>query len=410
MQKEMRYFAMRLSFRFKIVVLLTLGAVCALSLMYIVAARAAGPATLNAGQSKQWHIVSLPNGGKSMTFTSISAVSATDIWAVGTKGKNSAHALIAHWNGSKWSLVPFPVPQGSFSEGFSGVVALASNNVWAVGQSSTHTLIEHWNGSKWSIVPSPNPSGTNNRFLASVSAHTANDIWAAGGYEGPNSFDLTLVEHWNGSKWSIVPSPSPDASLTGDDLAAVQALSANNVWASGFADAGGSDQGITPTLIEHWNGSSWSVVSSPAVKNAANYLTGMAAIATNNIWAVGSSMTNTTNQSATLIEHWNGSKWSITPSSTPANSSSSLNAVATHTGSDIWAVGNSLSNSSNVQKPLTEHFDGSKWNVVSAPTISGQIACNFSGVAMVGSNAWAVGGCIDNFTNQNATALIEFYG
>src|SRR5437773_2689182 len=83
-------------------------------------------------------------------------------------------------------------------------------DAWAVGIQSSgsrwHTLVEHWDGTAWSIVPSPNP-GSDNNYLQTVAAASADDIWAAG-YYWNGSADRTLTEHWDGTAWSIVPSPN----------------------------------------------------------------------------------------------------------------------------------------------------------------------------------------------------------
>src|SRR5204862_547524 len=91
---------------------------------------------------------------------------------------------------------------GSRSSYLSGVAAVSANDIWAVGGS----LIEHWDGSNWSVVPSPSPSaGYSN--LYGVAAVSANDVWAVGS-SGYDPFQ-TLTEHWNGRSWSVVPSPNP---------------------------------------------------------------------------------------------------------------------------------------------------------------------------------------------------------
>src|SRR5439155_966267 len=131
------------------------------------------------------------------------------------------------------------------------VSALAENDVWAVGVSYNtertlgSTLIEHWNGSRWSVVPSPNPSSSVNMINA-VAAVSANDVWAVG--TAPTSTDTVLILHWNGTAWSVVPNPTNGIPLA--NLAALAVISANDIWAVGSGFIG--DEGATATL--HWNG------------------------------------------------------------------------------------------------------------------------------------------------------------
>ncbi len=87
-------------------------------------------------------------------------VSANDVWAVGYTSPPQTQ-LIEHWNGTQWSIINSPKVTGGL---FGGVAAISSNDVWVVGYKSfktklekgQETLTEHWNGTTWSIVPSPN--------------------------------------------------------------------------------------------------------------------------------------------------------------------------------------------------------------------------------------------------------------
>ena len=212
----------------------------------------------------------------------VAAVSASDVWAVGTHGSSSGNrALTERWNGSSWSIVK-SLNAGSYENELSGVAVVAANDVWAVGayrdsEATFQTLIEHWNGSSWSIVPSPSPSSSGN-YLSGVTAVSASNIWAVG-YQG-----TTLIEHWNGSNWSVVPSPSPGGN-DNNFLISVATVFSNSVWAVGvYQDGSGNYQ----TLIEHWNGSSWSVVPSPNPGISYSALAGVVRVpTTHQVWAAG---------------------------------------------------------------------------------------------------------------------------
>jgi hypothetical protein len=156
-----------------------------------------------------------------------------------------------------------------------GVVALATNNVWAVGYSGAgyfSTLTEHWDGSAWSIVPSPNDESD---VLYGVSKTGPNDIWAAGDSQSSFGYYFATIEHWNGSNWSIVPSVSngPHSHLYG-----LAAVSPGDVWAVGTDS--------TYPLIERWNGSSWNIFSSPLPAQG-GALFGVTAISPCDVWAAG---------------------------------------------------------------------------------------------------------------------------
>jgi hypothetical protein len=138
-----------------------------------------------------------------------------DVWVIGdiTHGTSNPppQALIERWNGKRWNIVPSPFSALGIS--LFGITALASNDIWVVGKSSDFTLTEHWNGRLWSVFPSPNLSSLSNS-LYSVTAISSNDVWAVGSYltNGDNSFYRTLIEHWDGAHWSIVSSPNDGTS------------------------------------------------------------------------------------------------------------------------------------------------------------------------------------------------------
>ena len=165
-------------------------------------------------------------------FRGVSADAANDIWAVGYSGLNFV-TFSEHYDGTSWTLVRTP-DVGSGPNVLNGVVALAPNNVWAVGYSTasqmpppgqydvpSKTLIEHYDGTSWSVVPSPNV-GPNSQYqsnkLYGITAVSPTDIWAFGSYfaASGNGNQMTLLLHWDGTSWSLNPSPSPEP---GDFLA-----------------------------------------------------------------------------------------------------------------------------------------------------------------------------------------------
>ena len=94
-------------------------------------------------------------------------------------------------------------------------------------------------------------------------------------------------------------------------LNAVAAVSAHNIWAVGYSISGSGEQ----PLIEHWDGTKWSILPSPnSGPTADDALDGVTAISPNNVWAVGSNMNTGSTPGQSLIEHWDGVQWSIVSS------------------------------------------------------------------------------------------------
>jgi hypothetical protein len=204
-----------------------------------------------------WSIVTSPSpspGTTDAVLIGVACPSKTSCYAVGHYATDSARkTLVEHWNGTSWSIVTGPDPIGGF---LSGVSCPSKTSCYAVGGYSTKTVVEPWNGTSWSIVTTPNPTGAN---LSAVSCRSKTSCYAVGNYS-TDSAPKTLVERWNGTSWSIVTSPNP-AGATYSDLTGVSCPSKTSCSAVGFfyTDSSFNEK----TLVENWNGTSWSIVTSP---------------------------------------------------------------------------------------------------------------------------------------------------
>jgi hypothetical protein len=321
-------------------------------------------------------------------------LSASNGWAVGFSNGNKAQTVTEHWNGRTWKVVPSPDPGGSSAyNALSGVTAVSSSNVWAVGTyvkgSALLTLIEHWNGTAWQAVPSPNPVGTSgDNELRAVTAISARNVWAVGNTGSADGPPQTLIEHWDGKAWTVVPSPNPSF---WDGLYGVTATSARNVWAVGLDFVSGLDE---RTVIERWNGTAWRQVRSPnpgPPGSTTDFLDGVAATAAGNVWAVGSS------SDGALIEHWGGAAWKVVKSPSLKGIFSGVAAVSSRSA---WAVG--FYTNGTVQT-LIEHWNGTAWRKVTSPDPGGPANSNqLNAVTATSSrNAWAVGGYSSGTAKRN---------
>ena len=280
-----------------------------------------------------WTVVSTPSPGSGDSeLLSVTSVSRSDAWAVGLFG---VRPLIEHWNGKTWSLVPSP-DFGRRGAQLRSVSAVSARDVWAVGSvgskkndGTDQTLIEHWTGSGWKVVPSPDPGHDN--FLAAVSASPGGGVWAVGRFSSTSGQDQPLILRWNGRRWARAGSPIG----VGKVLSAVTAISASDAWAAGF---GLNKAGVDTALMLHWNGRTWARAASPA-PGFGSVVSGLAAASAGSVWATGGFVAG--GRSRTLILHWNGTSWAQVTS--PDLAESELFAVAASpdngTVSNIWAVG-----------------------------------------------------------------------
>jgi hypothetical protein len=172
--------------------------------------------------------------------------------------------------GSGWSMESVDA-DASLNEGLSSVSCLASEACWAVGfaENSSHvtqTLVEQWTalGAGLTVVPSPDTSSSQANQLTSVACVTASDCWAVGGADTGVGGDVqNLVEQYNGSSWSIVPSPDTSSSQP-NELEGIVCPSSTDCQAVGLSENGS----VYQTLSEQYNGSSWSIVPSPDVTSS----------------------------------------------------------------------------------------------------------------------------------------------
>jgi hypothetical protein len=334
-----------------------------------------------------WSIVPSANSSSSQlnSLNQVSCVTASDCWAVGSVGMGpfDSMTLAEHWNGGVWSIVPTPNPSASTLNVFNGVFCLSSSDCWATGlgngtNTDDQTLAEHWNGSTWSIVPTPNPSSVS--ILGGVHCNGSMDCWTVGHEAGQ-----TLAEHWNGTAWTVVATPNTGPTEE-NELGNVGCVSATDCWAVGDGVVGAVEQ----TLAEHWNGSAWSIISTPdSSPSQQNALADVACLSGTDCWAVGFQDTGAGGDQQTLAEHWNGAAWSIVTTGTlPSTQGNYLVDVSCVSSTNCWAVG--ASNASGVGGTLAEHWDGSAWTV--APTPSASYRTVFGGVSCPSvSTCWAVG-------------------
>jgi hypothetical protein len=232
---------------------------------------------------------------------------------------------------------------------------------------------------RWKVVPSPNP-GDQANYLSSVVTIGASDAWAVGAWYRPSSTPGTLTTHWDGSAWMMVPSPNATAGY--NELYGVDAVSSSDIWTVGYANI--AAYGTEKTLVEHWNGTAWTIVPSQNLGTDANFLYGVAAISANDVWAVGEGHSHDISSGVTMAEHWNGAAWSIVPTPNIGLKANALYAVEAVATDDVWAFGESDGHGA-----IAMHYNGTAWTIVPTPA-TGDSALQ-SAVALAANDIWAVG-------------------
>jgi hypothetical protein len=291
----------------------------------------------------------------------VAALSASDAWAVGVHEPlpKGIYPLTWHWDGKRWTVVrcPSPVTGNPIRSELVAVAIEAPDDVWAVGDWSpierhapSYALIEHWNGIRWSMVPAPLPPGhTTTGPIIAVTAISPTAAWAYG--------DGGIIR-WDGKRWRFVTKP-PRRGL-GTELTGMAVISARDIWMVGTT-------GVTKfrALAEHWNGSKWTTAPTPYSINGwtkKTILFGVAGSSASNVWAVGWYQSGPgPSQYSTLVEHWDGTRWQVQPSPEGPRSGpeSQLFGVTALNRTSAWAVGDSSG-----PVPLIEHWNGAHWRAM----------------------------------------------
>ncbi len=279
--------------------------------------------------------------------------------------------LAEGWNGSSWTIRASPNPGGENGGVLNGVSCTSPSACTAVGTynngGSIETLAERWDGTSWTIQSTPNPSGSNNSVLDGVSCTSPSACTAVGQYDSAGT-NVTLAERWDGTSWTIQTTPNP-----GDSASSV--LSGVSCTSATACTAVGSGAGAA--LAERWDGTSWTIQAIPSPSGAtASGLSGVSCTSAIACTAIGGY--SSPGLSGTLAERWDGTSWTI--QTTPNPSGAGLSGVSCASATACTAVG--VYNGSGNRQPLAESWDGTSWTIQTMPNpTSGHYGSFLSGVS-----------------------------
>ncbi len=358
----------------------------------------ATPSPAGASTGPSWSLT--PSSNSSTTqdnyLYGVSCTSPTACVGVGSysTGANQL-TLVETWDGTAWTVTPSPDGSTANDNYLYGVSCTSPSACVAVGSfydgTTYRTLIETWDGTTWSITPSPNSSPTQDNYLNGVSCTSPTACVAVGNFYDTTN-DKTLIEMWDGSTWSIVPSPNGSPAQE-NLLNGVSCTSATACVAAGFFSDGTNNQ----TLVETWDGTTWSITPSPGASPAQDdYFNGVSCSSATDCVAVGRTYNGTNSQ--TLVETWDGTTWSVasSPDSSPSQNNE-LTGVSCTTTTACVAVGYSFNGTDN--QTLIETWDGTAWSVTPSPNASPTHDNYFTSVSCASLTACVAAGYFSNGTN-----------
>jgi hypothetical protein len=424
---------------------------------YSISSSGSAKALAEAWNGTSWNVEVVPEP-QGATYVSLAGVSCTALGhctAVGAYDLSSGKqlTLVAVRSGASWSIQTSPDPRRATGSGFSAVSCLSLDVCTAVGSYTTPsdktlTLAEVWDGTSWKIQTSPNPLGADTSYLPGVACTAGSceaagyDIassgifaplaeifeagsWsiqtipnptgnitselygsscsspdacaAVGSYYINTSGDVvTLAQAWNGTSWKIEATPNP-AGSTLSELSSVSCTSADACTAVGFY---GAESGLE-TLAEAWRGSSWSIEQTPSPPGATgSELSSVSCSSADVCTAVGQEV-NSSRETITLVEAWNGNSWKIQASPNPPGATTSeLSGVSCPSSHSCTAAGYAL-DSSGVGVTLAEVWDGTAWDLQKTPNPEGAVR----GSVLEGVSCYASGSCISVGYDTNSSGV-----
>jgi hypothetical protein len=345
-----------------------------------------------------WTLTSTPSpSNNGNTLRGITATSPVAIWAVGDRETGTGtNTLVQRFDGTNWQVVASPNPGAVRECGYGNVltdVAASGNDVWAVGYFWSCTVFRpltlRWTGTSWQRLAAPTPNGSGNTSLEAVAVRQG-DAWAVGSYVTTTDAVLPLIIRWNGTAWTRIPA-APLPNVQHATLRAVAIASENDVWAAGTMRNPTSNR--METLIQRWNGTTWTVVPSPNPSlSGANTITALAVVSPTDVWAVGD-FEAWWGGRVTLTLRWDGATWRVVQSpNATANygASNVLDAVVAAGAEEVWAMGHFEAYQTGLnQRSLTMRWNGTTWSIVPSPA-PGQ-AASLTSATVVGGQVWAAG-------------------
>jgi len=341
----------------------------------------------SAALASGWSLESapFPAGASDGNLHGVSCSSPGACAAVGSLFVSASSVLAEGWDGASWSLQSVPSPTGSRS-GLDAVSCTSRNACTAIGtayslsgiSSVSVALAEHWNGARWSMQPSATVQDASLMGLSCASPRFCVAVGSKASRSNP-----VLIERWNGIKWSTQRTPSIPNPLY---LAGVSCSAPSACTAVGdYAQFGGPQGG--GALVERWNGRRWSIEQTAKPSRATGWWLHAVSCASKSACTAAGGYNTDARSGLMLVERWNGTSWSIQRPVSPAGAasgspgSSSLSGVSCPSGTACTAVGGYYDAARLHQLSLAERWNGVRWSIQRTPTPAGATGSVLSGVS-----------------------------
>jgi hypothetical protein len=273
-----------------------------------------------------------------------------------------------------WVIEPVPVTPTDAGV-LSAVSCLPDGTCTAVGNAGgdeefINSLIEHWDGTTWTQVPSPNVRGSrSDTILTAVSCSDDNDCLAVGYFVASTATNVAVDSYaavWNGTTWAAAVPPHVGDKDSSSSLSGVSCLAPDDCEAVGGFQAGNVIAESRPIALL-WNGSAWvrQPVANPQAENGSN-LSAVDCTSATSCVAVGNyAYADIAN--AVFAEQWNGGGWSLDKQANPGGNDVNIDSgVSCRSVTHCVSVGQWMT-VRGASEPLVERSTGRNWQQVSVP-------------------------------------------
>lgn len=335
-----------------------------------------------------WQFVSAPDIGDGAGLVGIDGVAENDVWAVGSYSNGSFdQTLIEHWDGAQWNVVPSPNAAAQ-SNRLGAVVALATNDAWALGATDESSFLVRWNGTAWNFAPTPQGVSV---YFDSIDGTASDNVWIGG-----IVVEKPYAARWDGTQWLEM---TPPTLLATARIQRIITIASNQVYVLAVAyDETTQPYPVSRTyFVLRWDGADWTTfgefTSYRGVHGSWPSINDLAVIAANDIWLVGDDFEYVLGSSFT-IRRWDGTTWQDLPSPPYTGRQAFLTAIAAKSSVEAWVVGSHEREWFGARVPLLSQWNGTAWNTLSPFAL--EIHSGLRELALVGDTIWLVGHQGDN--------------
>jgi hypothetical protein len=337
-----------------------------------------------------------PSGPPNAALTNVSCPATTFCMAVGTSDFGFDRLGISlvgpiatfaeRWDGSAWTVLP--TPAAGLSPGLVSVSCASPTFCVAVGSTKSggrvtvgqqggggrnpHALLEVWDGSAWTVRPTPLGSASTSRLFG-VSCVSSQFCVAV----GSTGFQNAQALRWNGQAWQRLTLPTVK---WGPTLTAVSCVATNACTAVGSYDVNKVGVADLRPLAESWTGGRWTVAKPPPERdsfhgkpfNNFTWLTAVSCVSRGSCLATGLTLrTQNIFPQGGFADRWDGHRWTAAIGGIARNSP--LNGVSCVGVDDCYAAGQfdprTITRPS-AQRPMVEHWASGRWSQVALPAVA----------------------------------------